>query len=309
MMRVDGTAVARAYDECQAITRTHARSFYFSSHVLAREKRLSSYAVYAFCRKADNAVDSVGEPLPYDEARRNLADMRRQLDVVYEGQHPLQGPLLALRDTVERYQIPREYFSDLLRGVEMDLTQTRYQTFDQLKEYCYCVASVVGLMMTKVFGLRNESALQNAIDMGTAMQLTNILRDIKEDYAMGRVYLPQEDLSRFGYTEEDLGRGIINENFTALMRFEISRAREYYQRAERGIPFLSDAGSRYCVRLMSATYAGILDRIEKGRYDVFSRRAHVPIGGKIGLAVHLLLGSQAPKMDLVNRSVEARTHQ
>lgn len=293
-MRVDGSELGEAYEKCQTITRTHAKSFYFSSHVLPRQKRLASYAVYAFCRRADNAVDVAEGPRRQDEALRNVGEIRGELLAVFDDTRPVDGPLLALRDTVEQYQIPREYFLDLLRGVEMDLTKTRYETFEDLREYCYCVASVVGLMMTRIFGLTSETALRNAIDLGTAMQLTNILRDVKEDYAMGRVYLPQEDLDRFGYTEEDLARGVVNQEFVSLMQFEISRAREYYQSAEQGVSFLADAGSRYCVRLMSATYAGILDRIEERMYDVFSHRAHVPLGGKLRVAAHILLTAQSP---------------
>jgi phytoene synthase len=306
MMHSEGTGLARAYAECQAITRTHAKSFYFASHVLPRQKRLSAYAVYAFCRRADNAVDGVDARLPEDRAQKNITDIHSQLDAVFDPSGTLEEPLCALRDTVLRYRIPRQYFRDLLRGVEMDLTKTRYETFEDLKEYCYCVASVVGLMMTRIFGLTSEMALQNAVDLGTAMQLTNILRDVKEDHAMGRVYLPQEDLSRFGYTEEDLNRGQVNDAFVSLMRFEISRAREYYRSAEQGIPFLADPGSRYCVRLMSATYEGILDRIEEGMYNIFSHRAHVPLGGKLRVAAHLLF-----RPALISRSTdlrEATTH-
>jgi len=293
MRRSGALPLAEAYAECQATTRAHAKSFYFASHVLPKEKRLSAYAVYAFCRKADNAVDRTEGLLSPEQGAESLRQVREKLNDVYDGSGSIEGPFLALHHTVERYEIPRQYFDDLLRGVEMDLRKRHYETFEELKQYCYCVASVVGLIMTKIFGVTNENARHHAIDLGIAMQLTNILRDVKEDYTLGRVYLPREDLERFGYTEEDLARGVVNAAFVSLMRYQVARAREYYCSAEQGIPFLADGGSRYCVRLMSSTYAGILDRIEEGAYDVFSHRAYVPLRGKLRVAAHLILRGDA----------------
>ena len=281
--RVD-TTLQQGYLECRRQTRQHARTFFFASHVLPVEKRSAAYAVYAFCRRADNVVDhrTTGTP------GADLVALRSDLDDVYGGGGTLEPASLALRDTVERYGIPREYFEDLLRGVEMDLSITRYATFAELEDYCYCVASVVGLMMSRVFGVSEPSALERALEMGTAMQLTNILRDVGEDYRMGRIYLPQSELEAFGYGEEDLAQGRVDQRFVRLMTFQIDRAREYYRRAAPGIEHIPDDGSRSCARLMSSTYAGILDRIEANGYDVFGRRAVVPLAGKLRIAAATL---------------------
>jgi phytoene synthase len=276
-----GTGMEGAFRTCQAYTREHAKSFYFASHVLPREKRMASYAVYAFCREADNIVDVGATP----ESAARLEELRQQLARVYGAPGALRPHLAALRETVAAYAIPREYFLDLIRGVEMDLTRSRYDRFEDLKEYCYCVASVVGLMMAKIFGVSDGSAYRHAADLGTAMQLTNILRDIREDHAMGRIYLPQEDLAGRGYAEADLARGVVDDRFRDLMRFQIARAREYYAAAEPGIPMLTNDGSRFCARLMSTTYAGILTAIERNGYDVFARRAYVPAAGKLRIAL------------------------
>jgi phytoene synthase len=221
----------------------------------------------------------------------------------------MDGKLLALREIVFTYRIPESYFTDLLRGVEMDLTKNRYRTFLELKEYCYCVASVVGLMMTKVMGVSDDSALQNAEDLGTAMQLTNILRDIREDAAMGRIYLPQEELDRFGYSEQMLKNGVMNEEFRELMRFQVQRAREYYGKGELGIPFITNDGSRFCAALMGRTYGAILDRIEDRDFDVYSSRVFVPTRQKVMIALGSLLGIRsgvkASREDIVSGSARS----
>lgn len=274
-----------SFRACQAYTRQHAKSFYFASHVLPREKRMASYAVYAFCREADNIVDIHAGSGGGDESLRRLEDLRRQLDLVYGSSGPPSPHLRALRETVAAYAIPQTYFLDVVRGVEMDLTRVRYRSFDELKEYCYCVASVVGLIMTKIFGVSDNSADRHAVDLGTAMQLTNILRDVREDFAMGRIYLPLEELASKGVTEDDISRGVVDDRFRELMRFQVARARSYYAAAEPGIPMITDDGSRFCVRLMSRTYAGILSAIERNNYDVFAARAYVPAAGKLRIAL------------------------
>lgn len=277
---------------CQEDTRTHARSFYFASHVLPADKRMASYAIYSFCRTADNIVDSPAGSLQDGLTLRRLDGLRGDLDRVYSA-NPPGGKLGALAETVRRYEIPRAYFDDLLRGVAMDVSKTRYATFKELNEYCYCVASVVGLMMTRVFGYADDRAFMHATDLGTAMQLTNVLRDVGEDYRLGRVYLPEEDLGRFGIDEADIARGEVSGRFRALMQFQIARAREYFAKAELGIPLLTNDGSRYCVRLMSATYSGILCAIEENGYDVFRRRAYVPTAQKLLIAARTALRSAA----------------
>lgn len=288
---LDVEALTENYRQCKLYTRYHAKSFYFSSHVLPAEKRFAAYAVYAFCRYADEIADNAAAVNDIPQAQRRLDDLRNQLRYVYASSPLMDKKLLAFRDTVLRYEIPLEYFSDLIRGVEMDLTKHRFATFEELKEYCYCVASVVGLIMTKIFGATSDEALCYAADLGTAMQLTNILRDVGEDEQRGRIYLPQEELSRFGYSEDALQRGVINDNFLRLIKFQIERAREYYASAERGIPMLTNDGSRFCVRLMSRTYAHILDSIEANGYDVYTKRAFVPVTKKIMLAMRAAFDS------------------
>ncbi len=273
------------FEECRLYTRQHAKTFYFASHVLPLEKRYAAYAVYSFCRHVDDVTDVAGRDADPSEIRRRLDDLR---DLVSDFYQPTSAPRVsweAFRETVRRYRIPREYFLDLIRGVEMDLTISRYTTFGELQEYCYCVASVVGLMMTRIFGASDDRALGHAVELGTAMQLTNILRDVGEDLQLGRVYLPADELRQFEYTEDDLKQGVRNGAFVALMKFQIERAREYYARASAGIPMLSNDGSRFCVHLMSTTYEGILASIEANGYDVFHRRAFVPLNRKLGIAL------------------------
>ena len=279
--------IRASYRACKDETHRHAKSFYFSSHVLTAEQKNAAYAVYAFCRLADNTIDA-GDARD-GSARRQLDQLREQLQRVYNDSTGPVGIWPAFRDTVHRHQIPLEHFLDLLRGVEMDLTRQTYSTFTELEEYCYCVASVVGLVMARIFGVRDSQAYRHAADMGTAMQLTNILRDIKEDYGMGRRYIPLEDMDRFGYSDVELGRGIVNGPFRRLMTFEIERARMYYDSAEKGIPLLIGFGSRACVRLMSRTYGTILNVIESRDYDVFAERASVSAPRKLAIAGDTML--------------------
>ena len=267
----DPTAFAAA----RAICQRHAKSFYFASKFLPRAKRDAAYAVYAFCRLMDDAVDESAEP------ERELAVFLITLDAVYAGEVPPQkndeatAAVHAFVTTKDVYQIPKAYFVDLAEGCRMDLTVTRYATWPDLEKYCYHVAGVVGLIMSCVFGLSNEAAKAQAVQMGNAMQLTNILRDVKEDYARGRIYLPAVDMERFGYTEEDLSRGVVNEAFARLMKFEIARARSLYQSGAAGLQFLEGFSSRLTASAMAVIYSGILGAIERQGYDVYARRAGI----------------------------------
>lgn len=287
------------YEQCKTVTRRYARTFYFASHVLPAEKRRAAYAVYAFCRYADELADNHGTSQHH--ARQQLSALRDQLRYLYNRSPHMDKRLRALLDTVVRYHIPQEYFFDLLRGVEMDLDRHRFATFAELREYCYCVASTVGLIMTKIFGVADPRAMKHAEDLGVAMQLTNILRDIGEDTLRRRCYIPQEDLRIFSYSEDDLIAQVINEQFRRLMQHSIERARTFYRRADAGIPFLTNDGSRFCARLMRRTYAAILDDIERHGYDVFSRRAFVPTSKKLLFAFEALFGR--------NSSLSGRTQE
>ncbi len=281
----------------RAYTRRYAKSFYFASHVLPKEKRLASYAIYAFCRYADNIIDDAPLQGTPAHAMNRINDLRRQLGYVYARSRLMHPRLQAFQETVFRYQVPESLFLDLLRGVEMDLTVRRYESFPQLEEYCYCVASAVGLVMTRVFGYADEKALEHAQHLGLAMQLTNILRDIGEDYERGRIYLPAGEMERFGVTERHLRHVVLDDSWNRLMSFQIERARRYYAKAEPGIQMLDNDGSRFCVRLMSRIYAGILGDIERNGYDVFGYRAHVPGWKKAQIAAGVLLAPQRHRDD------------
>ncbi len=274
-------------EQARLYTRRYATTFYFASHVLPPDKRDAAYAVYAFCRYADNIADAGGTGLENaHDAARQLVLLRRELDALYGDGVP-GARWLALRDTIDRFGIPRRYFLELLDGVSMDLSPRPLHTFEELHTYCYHVASVVGLIMCYVFEATSDEALEYAADLGTAMQLTNILRDIGEDCAMGRTYLPRDEMLRHGISEESLARGTVDSRFRTFMAFQIERARSYYQRAEPGIALVPPDGSRFCVTLMRTLYAGILDRIERNDYDVFRRRARVSLLSKILQALRI----------------------
>jgi len=273
---------------CRKMTRQHVTTFYFASHVLPAQKRSDAYAVYAFCRQVDLIVDMA----PDEPARlRALADLEHLLQAAYlpgEGAEPLESSLpwlRAFRETVRRRAIPAAYFEDLLKGVEMDRGRVRLQTWDELDRYCYHVASVVGLIMVHVLTEPSPELLKPARDLGTAMQLTNILRDIAEDWRRDRLYLPADELEKFGLTSDDIDRQRTGDSFRAMMRFQIGRARAYYSHAEPGIAALPADGSRFCARLMSTVYGAILDEIERADYQVYRGRVRVSFPRKLWLAL------------------------
>lgn len=264
---------------CRRQTRKHARSFYFASVALPREKKDAAYAVYAFCRYADDVVDRAE-----GDSAAALLKLESDFDrmIVAPSGDPAFGPAFAW--AVNKYGIEKRYFMELLEGVARDQGPVRIATWEELRDYCYHVASVVGLMMAHVFELRDKAGLERAIDLGMAMQLTNIARDVGEDWQMDRVYLPAEELARFRVTEEDLRQGRVTDNFQALMRFQLERAREFYNKSEMGIPLLADDGSQYTVWLMRRIYAGILEEIERADHDVFTKRAATSFSRKLLLA-------------------------
>lgn len=267
-----------SYQHCADVARRQARNFYYSFVCLPPRKRASMCAIYAFMRYSDDISDDGGS----DPASR-MAAWRSALDRAFEGDYGDSAILPAFHDTVGRHGIPREYFHSLIDGTVMDLSPRVYHTFEETYRYCYHVASVVGLVCIHVFGFRDPSAKQLAEWNGIAFQLTNILRDLREDAGMGRVYLPREDLERFGYSDADLRAGVDNEQFRALMRFEVDRARDYYERAAPLLDMI-EPDSRPCLRAMRAIYGGILDGIVAQNYDVFRRRARVPTWKKLWIA-------------------------
>ena len=257
---------------CRSVARHYAKTFYFASACLDRAASAHSYRVYGFCRWVDNLVDDAPD---VEEATRRLNDARRILVETYQG-HPNSPALVAFRRTVEERAIPLEHFQELLDGMEMDLTRSRYETFDELELYCHRAAGVVGYIMARILGFGDPRCLADARALGIAMQLTNILRDVREDFDRGRIYLPSEELSRFGVTEQALREHRVDESFREMLRFQIERARRYYREAEPGIADLSGPSNRACVRVMSRLYSKILDAIEELGFDVFQNRARVP---------------------------------
>jgi phytoene synthase len=257
----------RGFTLAENATRVHSKSFYLASGLLPYAKRRAARVLYAFCRRTDDIVDKAR-----GDASEELARWRARALASQPGtDDPL---LLAWHDVRIRHRIPLTYVSHLLDGIGLDLTQKRYATFDELARYCYGVASTVGLMAMHIIGFKDRSALPYAVKLGVALQLTNILRDVGEDFSQGRIYLPQEDLSRFGYGEDDLARGVVDERFQVLMDFEIARAHRLYAEAWDGIPLLSGDG-RLAIAAAGDLYRAILDKIVKNNYDVFQRRAQL----------------------------------
>lgn len=273
------------FTQAEKITKKYAKTFYFASPFLSKERRRAAYAVYAVCRIADDYVDA---NLP-DTASKKLIKIEQGIDSAYtDGE--LQDPLLLVfRNSIKTYAIPRQYFKDIIAGMRLDLNKNRYADFGELHDYCYKVAGVVGLTMLQIFDTRAQEAKGYAVDLGVALQLTNIIRDIKEDYARGRIYLPQEDLQRFGITQEDIGQEKLSENFKALLNFQIQRARQYYSRSLAGLKFIKDKSSRLLIMAIQQMYAAILEVIEKSDYDVFTRRAQVSNLKKIAIISKVFL--------------------
>lgn len=276
------------YDECRIYTRHYAKSFYFSSFLLPKEKRNAAYAVYSFCRYADNIVDMACNHT-HDEVEQKINSLLQNLDDVYSNRKFDNGSFSAFAHTVRKYDIPKHCFTELVEGVGMDIKTKRYETFTELERYCYKVASVVGLIMSEIFGYSNSSALEYAVHLGKAMQLTNILRDVYDDSRMNRVYIPQDEMKTFGYSEEDIGNKVINDNFISLIKHQIERARSFYELAEKGIPYLTDDGSRTTVVLMQKIYSGILNKIEEKGFDIYSERVYVTRAEKISIMTKYLL--------------------
>ena len=279
-----------AYDHCRRVTRAEAKNFYYAFRTLPAKKRRAIYAAYAFCRLCDDIADG---DLPTDDKSRLLEETRTRLgsDSNADG-HPV---FLALRDTIEAFAIPVRHFHEIIDGVEMDLTTTRYGTFEELRMYCYRVASAVGLVCIEIFGYEDGRAREYAVDMGLAMQLTNIIRDVREDSLRGRIYVPLDELRNFGYTEQDLEQGVVNEKFRGLMEYQAARAREQFERGGRIVPLLS-ADSRACLALLHGVYSRILDRIEESGFDVYSRRVGLATHEKLLLLARLWAASFIPSL-------------
>lgn len=272
-LHVDCATLTRAYAYCESTIAIHSKSFLLASSLLPAEKRRAVRALYAFCRVTDDIVD------------RGNGDTRTQLEQWHRrilAHHPPHDDLVAIAwaDARLRYHVPVRYAEQLIEGVARDLTPTRYETFEELAAYCYGVASTVGLMSMHVIGYAGAHAIPYAIKLGVALQLTNILRDVGEDWRAGRLYLPLEDLAQFGLREDDLARGQVTEAWRAFMRYQVARNRLLYAEAMPGLALL-DSDGRFAIAAAAELYQGILYDIEAYDYDVFSRRAFVTKWGKL----------------------------
>ena len=270
----DADLLEHAYQVCAGITRQHSRTFFLASSLLPREKRRAVRALYAFCRVSDDIVDHLHDSHP---AETLSAWQARTLSSHPSSQDPV---VLAWADARTRFNIPACYAEQFLEGVAADLGRVRYATFDELAVYAYGVASTVGLMAMHIVGFANREAIPYAIRLGIALQLTNILRDVGEDWHNGRLYLPKDELKRFGLAEEDIAAGRVTPAWRRFMRFQISRVHRLYAESRPGITLLESDG-RFAIAASANLYEAILDDIERHDYDVFHRRAHLSAWGKL----------------------------
>lgn len=267
-------ALHKAYKHAEKITAEHSKSFHFASGLLPEEKRSAVRALYAFCRTVDDIVDESSE----GERDAQLDYWRGMVESGSFADHDLVAAAWA--DTLSRYHIPHHYALQLINGVARDLCQTRYQTFEELAMYCYGVASTVGLMSMYIVGFQSSEAVPYAIKLGVALQMTNILRDIGEDYRNGRIYLPREELIFYGIQETDIAEGRITNNWRQFMKFQLDRTRQLYADSWAGVKMLEREG-QLAIGAASVFYQGILDEIEKRDYDVFTARASLSTVGKV----------------------------
>jgi phytoene synthase len=279
---VDRQALDSAYQHCAELTYTHSRTFHMSSGLLPREMRAAARALYTFCRITDDIVD---QPAAGTSVEMRLADLqswrRRSLECCHGHAGDESDPaILAWTDTRARYGIPKAYAEQLIEGVAQDMTHDRYANFDDLAHYCYLVASTVGLMTMHIVGYAGSHAIPYAIKLGVALQLTNILRDVGEDWAKGRLYLPQDELAAYGVTEDEIAAGAVTARWRAFMRFQIDRARQLYAEAMPGIPLLGRDG-QFAIAAAAVLYRDILTKIEENDYNVFDRRARTSAMEKV----------------------------
>jgi phytoene synthase len=264
---------------CRDRTRRSGSSFYYSFLFLPAEKRRAITALYAFCREVDDVVDECSET---EVARTTLNWWRQEVARMFHDtpQHPVTR---ALQPLLQHYNLPQEYFLEIIDGMEMDLDNTRYEDFSQLALYCYRVASVVGLLSAEIFGYRDRQTLKYAHDLGMAFQLTNILRDVKEDAQRGRLYLPADEMAQYGVTREHILEERLHEGVHKLLALQAERAEDYYQRAFSRLP----EADRYAQRsgiIMAAIYHRILQRIVEEDYPVLTRRVSLPVWQKLWIA-------------------------
>ena len=284
---LDDVHLKSAYATCRAITRKHAKTFYMATRFLPNHKQRGIFAIYSLCRYVDDLVDEAedlvkDEVVEYGDIKSRLDGWKRKLQDTYDGKSFDNPILIAFSDVLRRYHIPIEMPFELMEGVCMDLYKKRYESFDEIYDYSFKVASIVGLMTSQVFGYESKEALGYAVDLGIAMQLTNILRDVGEDLTKDRIYLPQEDLNKFNVSEDELFNHRLSEPVKELLAYQIDRARRYYKRSDKGISMLSE-DSRLPVYLARHNYSRILDKIEQNNYNVFGLRAYLNTTEKLSI--------------------------
>jgi phytoene synthase len=283
-------SLEQAYEQCRQETAQWAKTFYLGTLLMPPAKRRAIWAIYVWCRRTDELMDSTeAQARPLQELADRLDAWEERTRELFDGQ-VRDGLDLVMRDTLERYPQPLQPYLDMIEGQRMDLRQHRYASFEELELYCYRVAGTVGLMTQEVMGLDPAytsapwsdapDTSEAAVALGIANQLTNILRDVGEDRGRGRIYLPQDDLARFGYRVAELLAGVLNDNWRDLMRFQVERARAWFNRSEAGVRWLAP-DARWPVWASLRLYRGILDVIEQHNYDVFNKRAYVPRAGKL----------------------------
>lgn len=280
-------AIKEGFRQAREITKKYAKTFYLAGRFLPRDQKSATFSIYAIGRISDEAVDGTHAL----SKEKLIARMKEAIAETYakQGTSPDDPLLLSFQHAICKYQIPKEYFDELMNGISMDLEKSRYRDFEELYGYCYKVAGVVGLIMLKILGDTGLTAKKYAVDMGIAMQLTNILRDIAEDYERGRVYLPSDEMRHFGVTDEDIGAQRADSRFQELAKYQIRRARDYYASAREGIASIPGSRSRLVIRAILEMYSAILDIIERRRYDVFSKRAQVPFLHKLRILGSVLI--------------------
>ncbi|MCP9849921.1 phytoene synthase [Cyanobium sp. Morenito 9A2] len=283
-------SLEQAYEECRRETAEWAKTFYLGTLLMPPAKRRAIWAIYVWCRRTDELMDSAeAQGRPVAELAARLDGWEQRTRELFKGV-VRDGLDLVMHDTLERYPQPLQPYLDMIEGQRMDLRQHRYATFEQLGLYCYRVAGTVGLMTQEVMGLdpaytsapwsHCPDTTDAAVALGIANQLTNILRDVGEDRARGRIYLPLDELECFGYGEDQLMAGVLNDNWRALMAFQVARAREWFSRSEAGVRWLAP-DARWPVWASLRLYRAILDVIEQHGYDVFNNRAYVSRAGKL----------------------------
>lgn len=280
-------------EDALAFSTSGSTSFHYSFGFLPKEERAAIKTIYAFARRIDDIVDEnpSSDETIVGEKRTRLAWWRHQIEAIYTDSEEASASVHPLASVVRRYNLPKQYLLTVIDGCERDLTQHRYETFADLKRYCYSVASIIGLISIEIFGYRHEATRQYAINLGYALQLTNILRDVKTDKDRGYIYIPREDLVRFRYTEDDLRNEVYDERFINLMEFQAKRAREYYHQA-RALLRPEERMTMVAAQIMDAIYYRLLEKIELSDFRIFSDRVRVSTSHKIMTALRIWLGSK-----------------